>query len=339
VNLKIMNSILVLIEYRDNAVDNLSLQLLLKARKLADSIGARVTALIVGSEVSQISALVSDKGADKILVADNPQVAIYNPEIYIQFISEMIISEKASLVMAGYSFLGMEIIPAISFKTGFPLISNCTDIEIKEPQKIKISRPVFNGSLQVRITGALPAMLSFQKGALKSPQKLFNPAALDNFHSNINLDSLRLRVKEILRPARSEIDITKAQLIVGVGRGIGQSANIELAKGLAKAFGGMIAATRPVVDMGWLPPEYLVGLSGKTVTPKVYIACGMSGAAQHLAGMSDSQLIIAINKDPNAAIFNAAHYAIVGDLFQIIPAITQVVREAISSENVIGDIK
>jgi electron transfer flavoprotein alpha subunit len=318
-----LNNILVLIELRDRTVDSLSLQLLNKARQLADSKDLKVIALAAGSDLKEITEFLMDKGADTVLTADHPQLAIYNPELYTRVVCEMISSREHSLVLLGYTFIGMETASAMAARLSMPLISNCTDIEIEDNGSISVVRPVYGGTLQTRLKGALPVMVSIQKGALAGGSRASKPAILESFNPRIDTSTLRTVVRAVLQPPTGEIDITRANIVVGIGRGIGQPANISLARKLAAALDGVIAATRPVIDMGWLPPEYLVGLSGKTVSPRVYIACGISGAAQHLAGMGDSHLIIAINKDTNAPIFNVAHYAVVGDLFQVIPAMIE----------------
>jgi electron transfer flavoprotein alpha subunit len=318
-----LSNILVLIELRDGAVDKLSLQLLAKARQLADSNDFKVVALAAGSGLKPITEFLIDKGADTVLSADHPQLADYNPELYTRTICEMISGRDYSLVLLGYTFIGMETGAALAARLSLPLFSNCIDIEIGSDASISLVRPVYGGMLQTRLKGTLPVMVSIQKGALAGGARTSRPAILESFDAKIDVSLLRTVVKEILHPPADEVDITKANVIVGVGRGIGQPSNLGLARKLAETLGGVIAATRPVIDMGWLPAGYLVGLSGKTVSPRVYIACGISGAAQHLAGMGDSQLIIAINKDANAPIFNVAHYAVTGDLFQLIPAMIE----------------
>ena len=318
-----MGDILVIVEHHDNEVDTLSLQLLNKARHLAEPLGARVLALVLGSGIDTVVDRVSEMGADSAMVADYPELSPYNPEIYCRLLTEMIRASDPALVLLGHTFLGMEVAPAVSTRLGIRLASNCTDIELSDDGLPVVARPVYGGTKHVKIMGDLPLMISVQKGGLVGETRFSQKASLIPFRTEIDVGSLRTRITSVLKPSVGEVDISKANVIVGVGRGIGQPANIDMARKLASALGGVIAATRPVIDQGWLPPEYLVGLSGAMVSPRVYIACGISGAAQHLAGMGDAQMIIAINKDLNAPIFNVAHYAVVGDLFQIVPALIE----------------
>jgi len=313
--------ILVLVEHYDNQVDTLSLQLLKKSRQIANRKGVSLIALVLGCGVKSIAETVAAAGPDKVMTADYVELNPYNPEIYTRVLGEMINAANPSLILLGYSFLGMEIAPAISARLVIPLFSNCTDFDLSEDGSVTVTRPVYSGTLQVKIQSALPLIISVQKGALVGGIGISKAVEIVPFSTRIETNSLRTLVKEVIKPAIGEVDIAKAAVIVAAGRGVGQPANLNLIKKLAGALGGVIAATRPVIDMGWLPPEYLVGLSGKTVSPKIYLACGISGAAQHLAGMSDSQMIIAINKDASAPIFGVAHYAVVGDLFALVPAI------------------
>ena len=318
-----MRDIAVFIEHLDGEVDTLSLQLLNKARQLADKAGVKVVALVLGSELAGVAGTVSCNGADVVMAADHPELSIYNPELYTRVISKMIGDVSPSLVLLGYTFPGMEMAPAVSTRLGIPVFSNCVDVDIElaEDNSASIIRPVYSGTSHVKLKATLPLVVSIQKGSLARGTSIPKPFNLVPFSSLMGIGTLKTRVKEILKPSVGEVDITKASVIVGVGRGIGQASNLSLVRDLAECLGGVIAATRPVVDMGWLPAEYQVGLSGKTVSPKVYIACGISGAAQHVAGISESRVIVAINKDANAPIFNVAHYAIIGDLFEVVPAI------------------
>ena len=192
-----MGNILVLIELQDKTVDNLSLQLLNKARQLADLKGCKVVAIVVGCGLKEIADFLIDKGSEKILTVDYPETAAYNPELYTRVVSEMIIAEDPSLVLLGYSFIGMETGPAIAIRTSLPLISNCIDVEIESDGLVSVVRPVYGGTLQTRVKGALPAMLSFQKGALTGSTKVYKPAHLESFNTKIEISSLRTVVREI----------------------------------------------------------------------------------------------------------------------------------------------
>jgi electron transfer flavoprotein alpha subunit len=291
-----LGDISVLIEHTDNQIDALSLQLLNKARVLADRSGVKVTALVLGSGINSVAELATSAGADRVLVADYGELSPYNPEVYTEVVAEMVREEDPSLLLLGYSFLGMEIAPAVSARLGIPLISNCADLDLSEDGSPVVVRPVHNGFSHVKMQGSLPLIISVQKGALSGRPGTLKSADVITFDTRFETISLRTVVKEVIKPAPGEVDLTKASVIVATGRGIGQQSNLSLFKTLADALGGVIAATRPVIDMGWLPAEYL-------------------------AGMSESQLIVAINKDINVPIFRVAHYAIVGDIFEVVPSI------------------
>ena len=316
-----LNGILVLVEHRDNEVESITWQLLNKGRQLADQLGVELGALILGHDIGTIADSIDGRGVDKVITADSPELTPYNPEIFTKVLADFVRDANPMLILLGYTFLGMEIGPAMATRLGIPLVSNCIDIELSPERLPTITRPMYGETVHVRMEGSLPLIVSVQKGMTSSKVPSTGQAKLNPIDVIVNRDSLRTRVVDIIRPNVGEVDFKKADVIVAVGRGIGQATNIELARKLAKALGGVIAGSRPVIDMGWLPPEYQIGLSGHTVSPKVYIACGISGAAQHVAGMVDSQMIIAINRDPNAPIFNAAHYAVVGDLFEVVPAL------------------
>ena len=318
---------LVLVEHSDNQIDSLSLQLLKKARQLADRNGATLTALVLGSDLGKVLVTLGNSGADRVLFADYPELNLYNPELFTKVVAEMAKPANPDLLLMGYSFLGMEVGPALAVRLGVPLLSNCVDLDLNEDGNAVVSRSIYGGAWQVKLRVRTPIIVSIQKGALGGGGGNERQATIAGFPASFDLSSLRTRVVEIQKPAAGEVDITKAEIIVAAGRGIGQVSNLNQIRGLARALGGVVAGTRPVIDMGWLPGEYLVGLSGKTVTPRVYIACGISGSAQHLAAMSESQMIIAINKDANAPIFSVAHYAIVGDLFELVPAITEEIEK------------
>jgi electron transfer flavoprotein alpha subunit len=201
------------------------------------------------------------------------------------------------------------------------MVSNCSDLQLVDGE-VRVIRPMFGGTYETRVEvcGHPPYVISFQKGVLPSREQSSKSASVVPVPVEIDMAVLRSKILGVVEAAPGEVDITKAGILVSIGRGIGDRSKIPMAKDLAEALGGALSCSRPVADMGWLPFEYQVGISAKTVAPKVYIACGISGASQHVAAMRDSGLIIAINKDPNAPIFGVAHYGVIGNLFDIVPA-------------------
>lgn len=323
-------NILVLSEQKEGKLDNITYELLTKGREIADNWGTKLAVLVLGDNLDSLTKALMSTGADIVFVADHSILHSYNTEVYCTVISEVVRDFKPSLFLLGYTYLGMEVGPAVAARSGGAIVSNCVGLETSNGE-VTVTRPMYGGTFhtKVEVQGATPYVISFQKGVLPRKASSSKSASVVSVPAKVAESTIRSKVIGLLEAAAGEIDITKANVIVAVGRGIGDGAKIQVVKDLADALGGAIACSRPVVDMGWLPVEDQVGISAKTVAPKVYIACGISGASQHIAGMRDSGLIIAINKDPNAPIFSVAHYGVVGDLFEIIPALIQEVRKSV----------
>lgn len=321
--------VLVLSEQKGGELDNITYELLAKGREIADQWETKLSVLVVGDNLESFTKALVNSGADIVLVADHPTLHDYNAEVYSTVISEAVKDSKPSLVLLGYTYLGMEIGPAVATRLEATMVSNCLDLELSNGE-VTVTRPMYSGTFhtRVKIQGTTSYVISFQGGALPREELPSKSASVVSVPVKVAEWPLRSKILGLLEIPAGEIDITKADIIVSVGRGIGDRNKIQVVKDLADALGGTIACSRPVADMGWLPIEYQVGISAKTVTPKVYVACGISGASQHVAGMRDSGLIIAINKDPNAPIFGVAQYGVVGDLFEIVPALVQEARES-----------
>ncbi len=322
-------NILIIPEIRKGELDGTTSGLIAKGRELADKINAKVHLLLIGYGLENLIDSVNNAGADRVLFADQPILKYYNPEIYCNLICDILKDLNPRFIILGYTYWGMELGPAISERYNAYLISNCVELEI-DGELLRAVRPMFAGAYQVKIevkTGR-PYVVSFQRGGLPKKMATQKTSELSRLNFEIEEASLRSKVLEIVEPSEGEVDITKAEIIVAVGRGITDQANIPIIKELADALGGCIACSRPVADLGWLPKEYHVGISGKTVSPKVYIACGISGSSQHVAGMEDSKMIIAINKDPKAPIFNISDFGVVGDIFKIVPELTSHARSS-----------
>lgn len=311
--------VLVLAEHRNGELDSITFQLLNKGRELADKSGGQLKVLLLGKNMAAPAQILAREAADAVLVAAHPLLEPYNPEIYRNVVCDVIKNVKPGLFLIGHTFLGMEIGPAIATRLGIVLASNCVEAELSDGA-FTVTRPVFAGvaHAKLELQGPTPYMVSLQKGKLIRKTPSGKIAAITPVPVQIDESSLRTKVIGTVEAAVCGVDISKADIVVAVGRGIGGKASVQMAEDLANAIGGVVACSRPVADFGWVAAERLVGMSGKTVKPKVYIACGISGASQHVAGMVDSQLIIAINKDKSAPIFQVAHYGVVGDLFKIV---------------------
>ena len=322
--------ILVLAEHNGAEPDNITWELLTKGRALADAWGTQLAVLVMGSALEPLINTISRSGADVVLTAVHPELNDYHAEIYTAVIAKAVKDYEPSLFLMGYTYLGMETGPAVAVRLGGTMVSNCADLEV-ENEGICLDRPMFAGTLQtkIKLRGPIPYILSFEKGVLSRQATSPKEAAVKPVPVEFDAQSLRSKILERLIPAPGAVDITKARILVSAGRGIGGPDKIQIIRDLADALGGAVACSRPVADMGWLPEEHQVGISANTVAPNIYIACGISGASQHVTAMRDSGTIIAINKDPNAPIFRVADYGLVGDLFEYIPALIKEARGTI----------
>jgi len=324
----VSGDILVLPETSNGELDAVTFELLTKGRELADQAGVKLIALVLGHNLGPSVKALGSAGTDTILVADHPGLADYNAERYLNVVSRVLEDLSPSFFLLGYTYRGIELGPSLAVRCNGSAASNCIDLQVADGS-VTVVRPMFSGSVHARVElqGPPPYIVSFQKGALPKIESPSARAEVVDVSSKFEEDSFRTKIAKLLQPEEGEVDITRAEVIVAVGRGIGDKENIRVAEDLARALGGTLACSRPVVDLGWLPSAYHVGISGKTVTPKVYIACGISGASQHNAGITGSKRIIAINKDPAAPIFDIAQYGIVGDLFKVVPEMTRHVKE------------
>jgi electron transfer flavoprotein alpha subunit len=320
--------ILVIVEQWKGQVDGITYQLLAKGIQLAESQGVGLSALIVGHGLEDAVELLKDKGMDTLLVMDDPEFGQAGADVVATVIAEAVRRVDAGLVLIGYSLVGMELAPPVAARLGATLMTNCVNVEIIDGEFV-VTRPLFDGTYHARIAleGKGPAVVALQRGPTPTGKLPSKNVSVQSITVDLKAIPSRSKVVELIEAPVSEVDITKADILVSIGRGIGDKDKIPPIEGLAQALGGIIACSRPLVDLGFLPSERQVGSSGKIVAPKVYIACGISGASQHLTGMSDSKMIIAINKDPNAPIYQVAHYGVVADLFDIVPALTEAAKK------------
>jgi electron transfer flavoprotein alpha subunit len=321
--------IVVLVEHADGKVDSVTLQLLAAGRLLADQLKVDLVALACGHELSSVAAALQNHGMDKILVVENPALATAAGEVQARVIAQAAAPMQPRFVLVGYTLIGMELTPAIAVHLGMNALTNCVGVKLDNGAVI-VTRPVFDSTQHAHIAldQSDSAVIALQKGSFEPIAPSARQAAVESVAVDVAAIPARSKVLAITDEPVGDVDITKADIVVSVGRGIGTEEKISVIAELADALGGVLACSRPVVDVGWLPRERQVGASGRTVTPKVYVACGISGAIQHLMGMRDAHRIIAINKDPNAPIFAVAHIGVVGDLFEIVPALTKAAKEA-----------
>ena len=321
--------ILVLVEHAEGKIESMTLQLLAIGRQLAVEMKVELLAAAIGHRMENVVAALQGNGIDKILVVDDPALTLTGGEVQSHVFAEIARQIDPRLVLIGYSLVGMELTPAVASKLGMNALTNCVNIEICDGA-VTVTRPLFDGRMhaQIALEENATAVVALQKGSATATAPSAKKAVVQSITIDVNSLPSRSRVLQITEEPKSDVDLGKAEIIVAVGRGIGDKEKIHFTAELAEALGGTLACSRPVVDVGWLPRERQVGASGKSVAPKVYVACGISGAIQHLTGMRDSKRIIAINKDPNAPIFQVAHIGVVGDLFEIVPALTRAAQEA-----------
>jgi electron transfer flavoprotein alpha subunit len=321
-----MSGILVVLEERDGRVSRASWEALAAGRHLAGNSNQSVSAVVLGANTEATAAEAAAKSVARVIRIAHPLLERYTPDAYTAALQQLIQSESPAHVVFPHTYQVRDFAPALAARLGQVFISDVVAIG---------DGPVFTRQLmQGRLTGNYrhqgngPCLVSVQAGAFRADAVPAGTAEILPFDPQIDDAAIRTRPGEPFRGSAQTLDLGSAQLIVAVGRGIKEAENLPLVQDLAGALGAEIAASRPICDNGWLPMERQVGSSGQTVAPKLYLAVGISGAIQHLVGMKGSQCIVAINKDPEAPIFEVADYAIVGDLFEVVPAITEALKAA-----------
>lgn len=315
-----MAHVLVLAEYANGQLKKGTLELLSAARKS----GLKIQALVLGSGAKAAVEKLGQEGVDEVVVGDNAAFDQYNPEVFTEAVSSTLQSKSPSVVLATSNTLARDLFPRVAAKLGIGVTSDCTELEVSSSGDVKARRPMYSGKCTVevgfensptKIVLVRPNQLTIEPAsAPKSP-------AVEEI--NAPAKDLMTIVKEVVKGTSGKLDLTEANVIVSGGRGMKEPGNFKVLEELAEVLGATVGASRAVVDAGWVPHGMQVGQTGKTVAPSLYIACGISGAIQHLAGMSGSKVIVAINKDANAPIFQKATYGIVGDALEIVPLLTQ----------------
>ena len=322
-----MSGILVIFEPRAGRISRISWEALAAGQKLAAAQSLTITAAILGSDTESLAAEIAAKGVAVVRV-DHPLLAQYTPVGFTAALHQLIQSETPTYVVLPHTYQVRDYAPALAARLGQVLISDVVDIA---PGPI-FTRQLMQGRLNgnYRATGTGPCLISVQAGAFRaeSTEPASTPAEIKTFTPTIDAAQIRTKPGESFRGSSQSVDLGSAQLIVSVGRGIKEAENLPIVQDLATALGAELAASRPICDNGWLSMDHQVGSSGQTVSPKLYLAVGISGAIQHLVGMKGSQCIVAINKDPDAPIFEIADYGIVGDLFEVVPALTAAIKAA-----------
>jgi len=317
--------IYVIIEHLRGQVSDISYVMVAAARLLAQGTGGKVVAVFLG-HIAQT--LVGDMAADQVLHLDHPSLSDFTSDAYLKALAGVISKNAPRVVLFGHTSVGMDVASGLSAQLGLPLVSQCRNVRIDD-SALKFISQICGGKIMAE--GVLPvptALITMVPGGFKSDQgRSAQPPELTPI-TVPTMEGLRVTLKQYVEPESGDVDISKEPILVSVGRGIQNQDNIELAQELADALGGVVCASRPVVDQGWLPSSRLVGKSGKSVKPKVYLAMGISGAPEHTEAITESETIIAINTDSSAPIFNLANYGTTVDLFDLVPALTEQVQQA-----------
>ncbi|MCW6678931.1 electron transfer flavoprotein subunit alpha/FixB family protein [Anaerococcus sp. NML200574] len=311
----------------DGSAVNVGLELLNPGRKMADTLGGDLVAVIIGQDVAKAKEEVKDHGVDRIITCEGEVYKDYSTDVYANAIEKLVEKYNPDTILIGATNQGRDLGPRVSARLHTGLTADCTELDVDaETGNVQWTRPAFGGNLMAQILcpDSRPQMGTVRPGVF--PKEAFGRKDnIEEIEENIEFTGeIRTKILDFIpRDEGDDVDLVGAEFIVSGGRGLGDPSNLKLIEDLAEALGATVGSSRPLVDSGWISHSHQVGQSGKTVAPKVYIAVGISGAIQHLAGINASDTIIAINKDPDAPIFDVADYGIVGDLFEVVPALIE----------------
>ena len=325
------DTILVVAEQREGKLNRVSLETLAAAQAIAAETGWAVEAAVFGSGVAGIAGELAGKKLAKVYAMESPKLAKYEPDGTVAALKGFIQQKQPRLVLMPHTYQVRDFAPQLTTALGKTLISDCIGYR-KDGDTLLFVRQMFQGKFaaDVAFSGEPPYFVTFQTGAFRGDKVEAGAAAAPVETVNVDIpdSAIRTRPEAPFKEAKQAVDLTQAEIIVAVGRGIKEQKNIELAKQLAEALGGELAASRPICDSGWLPMDRQIGSSGQTVAPKLYLALGISGAIQHIVGMKGSRSIVAINKDAEAPIFEVADYGIVANLFDVVPPLIEEIKKA-----------
>ena len=342
-NLAEYKGVYVFAQQVDNEVSGIALELIGKGKDLAKDLDTDVTAVLIGSDVKGLVDVLAEYGADKVIVVDDPELKEYRTEPYAHALASVINEFKPDIMLVGATAIGRDLGPRVSARVHTGLTADCTQLDIgdfpmvaipgkeQKHNQLLMTRPAFGGNTIATIAcpDFRPQMATVRPGVMQKAERVPGAKAeLIEFNPGFTPDNKYVEILEVVKAVSDVADIMDAKILVSGGRGVGSPENFKLLEDLAEALGGTVSCSRAVVDSGWKPRDLQVGQTGKTVRPQVYFAIGISGAIQHVAGMEESDIIVAINKDENAPIFDVADYGIVGDLNKIVPALTEQIKAA-----------
>lgn len=321
-----MGNVLVLAEHRQGVLRDVSFEMLAVAPKLAEEMGGEAVVLLFGSGMDDMAKKIADYGV-KVMVVDDPVFENFNAEIYQQALSALLDDLKPKVLMTGHTAQGVDFMPALAVEKKLPLVSDAVELAF-EDGKVKATRQLYSGKLNavVAFKEADTYLVTFREGAVEAPESSA-AGSVEKVDCPVKEEVSNRKFIEYIEAEVGDVDITQSDILVAIGRGLKEDKNLPLVEELAAAIKADIAGSRAATDAGWIPHDRQVGTSGKAVKPKLYIAMGISGAFQHLAGMKGAKTIVAINKDPEAPIFSVADYAIVDDMFKVVPKLTEKLKE------------
>ena len=324
------DTILVVVEQREGKLNRVSWETLTAGQALAADTGWTLEAAVLGSGVAGFANEIAGKKLSKVYAIESAKLEPYTPDAFVAALKQFLASHPAKLVLMPHTYQVRDFVPKLATAMGRAAISDCIGYK-KEGERLLFTRQMFQGKLaaDVSFISDAPWFVTFQNGAYRGDKVEAGASAAPVEMVNVDIadGTIRNKPHEVFKEAKQAVDLTQAEIIVAVGRGIKEQKNIELAKQLAEALGGELAASRPICDSGWLPMDRQIGSSGQTVAPKLYLALGISGAIQHIVGMKGARTIIAVNKDSEAPIFEIADYAVVGNLFDIVPPLIEEVKK------------
>jgi len=321
----------VFVEQHEGKVAGVSYEMLGEGRKLADQLGEKLVAVLLGSGMKGAADDLVKFGADRVVYFDSPELARFRDDTYAALVSEFVDSDKPSILLAGATAIGRSFIPKVAARVWGGLTADCTKLDIDTERRLLLgTRPAFGGNLMATIIAPhhRPQIATVRHKVMKAATR-YDSRTGEVVVKSVDAAKIieRTKILDFVKEVESTVNITEADIIVSGGRGMGKPENFSLIRDLAEVLGAAVGASRAAVDAGWIPYSHQVGQTGKTVCPKLYIACGISGSVQHMAGMQSSDFIIAVNKDPNADIFQIANLGLVGDALQVLPELTKAFKE------------
>ncbi|MCH5264015.1 MAG: electron transfer flavoprotein subunit alpha/FixB family protein [Lachnospiraceae bacterium] len=345
-NLEEYKGVYVFAQQVDNEISSIAFELLGKAKDLAKDLNTEVTAVLLGSGVKGLADQLAEYGADKVIVVDDPELKDYRTEPYAHALASVINKYKPEIMLVGATAIGRDLGPRVSARVATGLTADCTVLEIGDfplqavpgqeqlHNQLLMTRPAFGGNTIATIACPYnrPQMATVRAGVMQKIEPIKGAkAVVEEFNPGFTPDNKYVEILDIVKAVSETVDIMDAKILVSGGRGVGSPENFKILEDLAEVIGGTVSCSRAVVDAGWKPRDLQVGQTGKTVRPNVYFAIGISGAIQHVAGMEESDIIIAINKDADAPIFDVADYGVVGDLNKIVPKLTEALKAEIAA--------